>query len=358
MYPTFQEFVVEHNIDPRNPRMLHRAYVRWLFDPSRLTAKLGSARANRILEMRKRRRVPSSHTRLPARSRDDRPKQTTRRPFEPFPVKAEGHFSYDVEYANGSALGVLRFYGEIGANYTAADVRGAIRELSDKYLRVEICSEGGKAMAAVDVFDALVQHPLPVECHVLPYAMSGAALIALAGDEIVIPATGVVMFHRASDANEGTYTESTARVSRKILQRIESRVDEGTAAVIRSHFAAGTDYWLSAATCNNRGIATRLTNGCVWPREFDRRYFNGAPAFVERLADQLEELAPLESRADVRDEQDRWRARMDKLRDRMKNGPTEADERRARSEAADRRIAALESQREALKPENALVYYE
>ena len=69
----------------------------------------------------------------------------------------------------------------------------ALGDITD--LHVHINSYGGHVSAGSAIYSLLKQHPAKVTVHVDGFALSAASLIAMAGDEVIMPGNAMMMIH-------------------------------------------------------------------------------------------------------------------------------------------------------------------
>lgn len=82
-----------------------------------------------------------------------------------------------------------------GQGITANRVTGALRAIGNNPVTVEINSPGGDFFEGLAIYNALREHPNDVTVKVLGVAASAAAVIAMAGDTILVPRAGFLMIH-------------------------------------------------------------------------------------------------------------------------------------------------------------------
>jgi ATP-dependent Clp endopeptidase proteolytic subunit ClpP len=87
--------------------------------------------------------------------------------------------------------------GDIGEwGITAADFIADLKSLGDAdQITLSINSRGGEVEEALDIYDALKQHPAKITVRVTGLAASAASIIAMAGDQIIMPANTLMMVH-------------------------------------------------------------------------------------------------------------------------------------------------------------------
>lgn len=102
--------------------------------------------------------------------------------------------------ADGSSDNSISILDPIGANWfgegvTAKRIAGALRAIGDGEVIVNINSPGGDFFEGLAIYNLLAEHPGKVTVKILGLAASAAAVIAMAGDEILIAQAGFLMIH-------------------------------------------------------------------------------------------------------------------------------------------------------------------
>lgn len=90
----------------------------------------------------------------------------------------------------------------------------ALGEVTD--ITVRINSRGGEVDHALSIFNALKSHPAKITCRIEGVAMSAASIIAMAGDEIIMPANTMMMIH-----NPWTYAQGDANELREVADVLD-----------------------------------------------------------------------------------------------------------------------------------------
>jgi len=126
-------------------------------------------------------------------------------------------FTITAAAENAPAEVAIRGYiGEWGVN--DRDFIAQVEALGDvKELTVRINSRGGEVDHALAIFNFLRAHPARVTVRVDGVAMSSGSIIAMAGDEIIMPANTVMMIH-----NPWNYAAGTAKDLRKAADDLEA----------------------------------------------------------------------------------------------------------------------------------------
>lgn len=87
--------------------------------------------------------------------------------------------------------------GEVGWEIDPAGVSRALQELGGQAVDISLHSFGGDALAGIAIHNLLAKYPGRKRMTVEGLAASAASLIAMAGDEIVIPENAFLMIHEA-----------------------------------------------------------------------------------------------------------------------------------------------------------------
>jgi ATP-dependent Clp protease protease subunit len=99
--------------------------------------------------------------------------------------------------SSNPTISILDVIGQdwMGNGITAARVSGALRAIGKQDVTVEINSPGGDFFEGLAIYNALREHPMNVTVKVLGLAASAAAVIAMAGDTVMVPRAGFLMIH-------------------------------------------------------------------------------------------------------------------------------------------------------------------
>lgn len=97
---------------------------------------------------------------------------------------------------------VISIYDQIGAGLfddgvTAKRVAGALRQIGERDVVVNVNSPGGDFFEGIAIYNLLREHPARVTVNVMGLAASAAAVLAMAGDTVRIPEAGFLMVHNA-----------------------------------------------------------------------------------------------------------------------------------------------------------------
>lgn len=128
-------------------------------------------------------------------------------PFEPSP-DAMARWNSGIQAAaadQNDVVSILDVIGEdfIGNGFTAKRMSGALRSIGPKPITVHVNSPGGDVFEGIAIYNLLREHQAEVTIKILGLAASIASVIAMAGDEIQIAASGFIMMHKAQGVAVG-----------------------------------------------------------------------------------------------------------------------------------------------------------
>jgi ATP-dependent Clp protease, protease subunit len=182
--------------------------------------------------------------------------------------------------AKGAAEIVI--YDEIGAFGIPAkaflDQLKALGPVAE--LTVRINSPGGSVFDGVAIYNALKRHDARVTAWIDGIAASIASMIAMAGDEVVMPENAMLVLHNPSGMVMGTAQDM--RATADALDKMKAgmiaayRAKSGREeADIEALMAAET--WLSAAEAHALGFADRVEPPVRMAAHFDLSRFRNTP---------------------------------------------------------------------------------
>ena len=138
----------------------------------------------------------------------------------------------------------LYFYGEIVSDWWGAwddldqypeAIRDFLTEHEGKNLNIYINSGGGSVFAGLAIYNMLLRHKGKKTVYVDGIAASIASVIALAGDEIIIPSNAFMMIHKPWNSCCGNADDF-----RKMAEDLDA-VETGIINVYKAHLAEGAE---------------------------------------------------------------------------------------------------------------------
>jgi ATP-dependent Clp endopeptidase proteolytic subunit ClpP len=183
----------------------------------------------------------------------------------------------------------IAIYDEIGAFGIPAkaflDELKALGPIAE--LTVRINSPGGSVFDGVAIYNALKRHEARVTVWIDGIAASIASMVAMAGDEVVMPENAMLMLHDPSALVIGTAADM--RVTADALDKMKAgmvaayRDKSGRDdAEIEALMAAET--WLSAQEAIELGLADRVEEPVRMAARFDLSRFHNIPPQLAALA--------------------------------------------------------------------------
>ncbi len=181
-------------------------------------------------------------------------------------------------------VGEVDLFGDIsdvswwGDEITPAQFKSDLDALGDVgELEIHINSGGGDVFAGFAIHKMLSRHKAHKTVYIDGLAASIASLIAMAGDEIVMPRNSMLMIHNAWAMTAGNATEL-----RKMADELD-KID----GVLRSTYVAKTgldeaeitemmanETWFTANDAIEKGFANTLEESVKIAASLDDKYFN------------------------------------------------------------------------------------
>ncbi len=173
--------------------------------------------------------------------------------------------------ADGQAAEVM-IYGTIGGIFcaesvSAADLAEQIGQIQAATINVRINSAGGVAADGIAIYNALKQHHARKVVFIDGQACSIASLIAMAGDEVVMYASSLLMVHAPHTIAAGNATD---------FRQWAAALDAHAAAMVEAYVAKtdkreeverllsdGADHWYTAAQAVEFGFADRVPDAAT-----------------------------------------------------------------------------------------------
>jgi ATP-dependent Clp protease protease subunit len=215
--------------------------------------------------------------------------------------------------ARGKSDAELVLYGDIGESWfggvSAKQVNDDLKALGDvNTINVRINSAGGDVFDGLTIYRRLVDHKAKIIVHVDGLAASIASVIAMAGNEINIGESALLMVHNAWGVAIGTSDD---------MRTMGSLLDTTTAS-IRDVYVARTnnsaekitgwmdaETWFTAAEAVDAGFASSVVDNLRMAAKFDpaKHKFRNAPAALSatpNLTAMRQRLAQMRAKMDRR----------------------------------------------------------
>ncbi|MBF0153249.1 MAG: Clp protease ClpP [Magnetococcales bacterium] len=174
-------------------------------------------------------------------------------------------------------------YDEIGScGITAKDFLNDLQSLGDvEAITLRLNSPGGSVFDGIAIHNALKRHQAKVTVFIDGIAASIASVIAMAGDEVIMPENAMLMIHDPSGLVWGTATDMRAMA--EALDRMKS----GLVAAYRDKSGIedaeiddlmARETWLTAQEAVALGFADRMEKPVKMAASFDLTRFKNTPA--------------------------------------------------------------------------------
>lgn len=182
----------------------------------------------------------------------------------------------------------LLIYGEIGSSWddssvAAQDVAEQLSKLPQELSRIDvrINSYGGSVADGLAIYNRLKAHPAKVRVYIDGVAASIASTIAMAGDEIIMPETALMMIHAPWGAVAGNAEH---------MRQFAVTLDRHAAAMVAAYVAKsgkperevsallmdGQDHWFTAEEAIAGSFADSITDTAAMPSMASASAFSAA----------------------------------------------------------------------------------
>ncbi|MBH0159121.1 Clp protease ClpP [Fictibacillus sp. 5RED26] len=165
-------------------------------------------------------------------------------------------------------------YGSIGKGWysdiSATDVRSQLNSISAKKINIHVNSPGGDVFESIAIHNLLKNHSAEIIIHIDGLAASGASVIAMAGDKIVMPKNTMMMIHKA-----WTFAAGNSNELRKVADDLE-KIDTAVTESYTSRFVGekseleqllSDETWLTAEECKTFGFCDEISDEIQEPEE-------------------------------------------------------------------------------------------
>ncbi len=188
-------------------------------------------------------------------------------------TRATADKGYQIRNNVSGGRAIVDIHGEIGPwGIDAASFIAELRGIQADEIELNLSSPGGDVFDGIDIYQALLDFPGPVEVRISSLAGSIASVIAQAGDKVVIGSAAKMMVHSASGgawgkAEELRYVADILDgATETIAQVYATRSNTGTVRSWLAAMNAGVDgTWYTAAEAVEAGLADEINDGGTRP---------------------------------------------------------------------------------------------
>ena len=169
------------------------------------------------------------------------------------------------------SAGSIEIYDEIGAfGIGAGEFSAALKALGTvSRITVSINSPGGEVFAGLSIYNMLKRHPAHITARVDGVAASIASVIAMAGDETIMPENAMMMIYNPAGGVLGSsedmreMADALDKISGSLVSSYASKTGLAREK-IEAIMAAET--WLTAAEAVDLGFADKMRSQSRSPR--------------------------------------------------------------------------------------------
>lgn len=188
----------------------------------------------------------------------------------------------------------LYLYGTISSyswwdeeTVTAKNVRNKLMSIKTSKINVHINSGGGDVFESIAIHNLLKNHSAEIVIYIDGWAASGASVIAMAGDKIIMPKNTMMMIHKA-----WTYTAGNADELRKVATDLD-KMDTAVLESYTSRFVGekeelqellAEETWLTSEECKEFGFCDEVADEIEIPEEDPEEDINNKSAKEKILA--------------------------------------------------------------------------
>lgn len=199
------------------------------------------------------------------------------------------------EVKNESAdSATIYIYGSIGGWFSETNAKEIQRKLNGieaKEIHVHINSPGGDVFDSIAIHNQLKNHKAKIIIHIDGLAASGASLIAMAGDVIIMPSNTMMMIHRA-----WTFAAGNAEKLRKVATDLE-KIDSSVTKTYMNRFVGeqeelekllAEESFLTADECLALGLCDEIAEEIELEKEEEELEENIKNSLVAKYAAKLD----------------------------------------------------------------------
>jgi len=194
--------------------------------------------------------------------------------------------------AAGDAAEIM-VYGTIGDSFweesvSAADLAQQISQIQAATINVRINSAGGVAADGIAIYNALKQHPARKVVFVDGQACSIASLIAMAGDEVVMYASSLLMVHAPhtiAAGNAADFRQWASALDAHAAAMVEAYVAKtGKREDVERLLSDGADHWYTGAQAVEFGFADRVAETALAEAASARAAAVALSSYIQAIA--------------------------------------------------------------------------
>jgi ATP-dependent Clp protease protease subunit len=201
-------------------------------------------------------------------------------------AKSKSWFSMNAGRTTGKAS--ISIYSDIGDfGMSARDFNEELMSLGrPQELQIRISSNGGDVATGFAIYNMLERHPANKIVTVDGLAASMASVIAMAGDEIVMPSNSQIMIHNPWGGVVGesdkimSFGEALAQMRQSIADAYVKRSGMSEADIFAM---MDRETWLTAQDAVTLGFADRVEEPMKMAAQFNTSKFRNTPLAIKQM---------------------------------------------------------------------------
>lgn len=168
----------------------------------------------------------------------------------------------------------LYMYGSIGKGWysdiSSKDVRYQLEGITAKTIHIHVNSPGGDVFESIAIHNLLKNHKSEIIVHIDGLAASGASVIAMAANKIIMPKNTMMMIHKA-----WTFAAGNSKELHKVADDLEKTDTAVTESYTTRFIGERSDLerlleeetWLTAQECKVLGFCDEIVDEIENPEE-------------------------------------------------------------------------------------------
>lgn len=176
--------------------------------------------------------------------------------------------------------GVLSDSDWLEDDITPKKFAAELKALGDiSQLTVHINSQGGDIFAGMAIYNLLRQHPAKIIVRIDGLAASAASIVAMAGDEIIMPKSAMMMIHNPwtiIDGDAGELRAAADTLDKLRVSLIDCYQDRTGLGADKLSELLDKETWLTAGEALELGFIDKISDGQIFAEIMeDTMYING-----------------------------------------------------------------------------------
>jgi ATP-dependent Clp protease protease subunit len=226
---------------------------------------------------------------------------------------------YSIAAGKAPKSAVINIFGDIGYGYSASDFQGEFDKIGQvDQIDLHLNTPGGDVFTGNAIYNILARSKAKKVVTIEGLAASMGSVIAMVGDEIIMPQNAMLMIHNPVGGISGNVDEIKSfadALSNMELGIVKAYVDRTGMAEAKVRALMDKETWLSAEAAVQMGFATKVEKpvkmaamaGALGrfknaPKDFGVTDFNPEPQEVDTMkADDIKQMCALAGKPGLAD---------------------------------------------------------